>query len=231
MGQHLHASTPDPVSREHVAATLRQYVEQYEYESRDQVILLVMWHTGARIGGVRALDLQDGDLEGNTPGLNYDHRPSQETPLKNDAASERFNRVSREVAQVIQDYIDGPRADAVDEYNRNPLVTTAQGRASPTTIRETVYKWTRPCVLGQSCPHERDVETCDATYYKQASKCPSSRSPHDLRKARVTKYRNDGVSRAVVSDRLDAVEKILDKHYDRASKRKRAERRWREIQR
>ena len=213
------------------APPILEYVERYEYGSRDHVILLLMWHTGARIGGVRALDLQDCDLDEDTPGLNYVHRPDRGTPLKNDRKSERFNRISREVAQVIRDYIEGPREEKSDEHGRDPLITTTHGRASPTTVRETVYKWTRPCMVGEGCPHEREIEDCEATYYKQASKCPSSRSPHDWRKARVTKYRNDGVPRSVVSDRLDASEKILDKHYDRASKRKRAERRWREIKR
>jgi len=56
--------------------------------------------------------------------------------------------------------------------------------------------------------------------------CPSSRSPHDVRKGRVTKYRNDGVPRGVVADRLDCSEEILDKHYDRANEREKADRRW-----
>jgi len=213
------------------ASPILEYVERYEYASRDHVILLLFWHTGARTGGVRSLDLQDCDLDGEAPGLNYVHRPETETPLKNNEKSERFNRVSGEVAKVLRDYIDGPREETRDDYGRDPLVTTIKGRASASLVRETLYKWTRPCVIGVECPHDRDPETCEATFYKQASKCPSSRSPHDWRKARVTKYRNDGVPRSIVSDRLDASEEILDKHYDRASKRKRAERRWREIQR
>jgi len=213
------------------APPILEYVERYEYASRDHAIILLMWHTGARIGGVRALDLQDCNLDDDSPGLDYVHRPDRGTPLKNNKKSERFNRISREVAQVLRDYIEGPRQDGTDDYGREPLITTSHGRASPTTIRETIYKWTRPCELGESCPHDRDIAECEATYYKQASQCPSSRSPHDFRKARVTKYRDDGIPRNVVSDRLDASEEILDKHYDRASKRKRAERRWREINR
>lgn len=208
-----------------------EYLERYEYASRDHAIVLLAWHTGARIGGIRAIDLKDCELDGDSPGIRYVHRPEQGTPLKNDERSERYNRVSREVARVFQDYIDGPRADVTDDYGRSPLITTKRGRASPTVIRETMYKWTRPCFVNEGCPHGRDVDECEATSYKKASTCPSSRSPHDFRKARVTKYRNDGVPRGVVSDRLDASETILDKHYDRASERTRAERRWEEIQR
>ncbi|WP_232688031.1 tyrosine-type recombinase/integrase [Halobacterium zhouii] len=213
------------------APPILKYLERYEYASRDHVIVLLMWHTGARLGGVRSLDLQDCDLDDSNPGVEYVHRPEQDTPLKNDEDSERFNRVSSEVARVLRDYIDGPRTDSTDEFHRDPLITTTHGRASPTTIRETIYKWTRPCFIGEGCPHDRDPDECEAMYYKQASKCPSSRSPHDWRKARVTKYRYDGIPRSIVSDQLNASEDVLDKHYDRASKRKRAERRWREIQR
>lgn len=207
------------------------YLHQYEYASRDHVLLLLMWHTGARIGGIQALDLQDCDLDGEQPGVDYIHRPEQGTPLKNDGDSERFNRISPEVATVLEHYVDGPRDDVTDEFGRDPLVTTTHGRPSKTTIRDAVYRWTRPCFIGRECPHDRDIETCEAATHDGASKCPSGRSPHDFRKARVTKYRNDGIPRNVVSDRLNTSEKVLDRHYDRASKRKRAERRWREIQR
>jgi hypothetical protein len=57
------------------------------------------------------------------------------------------------------------------------------------------------------------------------SKCPSSRSPHDVRKARVRKHRNDNVPRGVVAEEVDASERILDKHYDRASRREKGSRR------
>jgi len=205
------------------------YLCRYEYASRDHVIWTLIWHTGARLGGIRALDMEDCDLEGNKPGLNYVHRPPS-TPLKNDEQGERFNRISDHVQQVLQDYIDGPRREIVDEDGRVPLVTTHRGRVSPTCIRDACYRWTRPCMLSEECPHERTMDECEAVSFQKMSKCPSARSPHDIRKARVTKYRNDGVPRGVVSDRLDASEDVLDKHYDRASKREKADRRWRMIQ-
>ncbi|MFC3478743.1 site-specific integrase [Halobacterium litoreum] len=207
------------------------YLDRYEYASRDHVVVLVLWHTGARLGGVRSLDLRDLDLDSNSPAIEFHHRPDTDTPLKNDEASERHNRINAGVAQVLEDFIEGPRREITDDYGRRPLVTTTQGRACRGTIRETVYKWTRPCFVGEGCPHGREIEECEATAFKKSTKCPSSRSPHDFRKARVTKYRNDGVAREIVSDRLNASEDVLDKHYDRASKRRRAERRWDAIDR
>lgn len=205
------------------------YLEQYHYARRNQIMVLLMWTTGARIGGLRALDLRDLDLDGHKPHVEYVNRPESDTRLKNGEKSERVNRISRRVADTLQDYIDGPRVDNFDEYGRAALLSTKYGRAAPSTIRNTLYKVTRPCWIGEPCPHEKDPDTCDWTYYDQASKCPSSRSPHDVRKARVTQYRNDGVHRGIVSDELDASEDVLDKHYDRATKHERAERRWRQI--
>jgi len=207
-----------------------EWLDRYEYASRDHVIWSLIWHTGARVGAVRALDLEDCDLEGEKLGLDYRHRPETETPLKNDEKGERYNRITDRVASTLQDYIDGPREDVVDDYGRSPLVTTQFGRVTAGSVRDTFYRWTRPCQIGKECPHDRDPETCEATLFDKMSTCPSARSPHDARKARVTKYRNDGVPRAAVSDRLDASEDILDKHYDRASKREKADRRWRFFQ-
>nr|WP_238993868.1 site-specific integrase [Halobellus captivus] len=206
------------------------WLGRYEYASRDHVVWTLIWHTGARVGAIRALDLGDVELDSPEPGLDYKHRPESETPLKNDEKGARFNRITERVAEVLRSYIDGPRKDVLDEYGRAPLVTTSYGRASGGSIRDSFYRWTRPCFIGKECPHDRDPETCEATSFLHKSKCPSSRSPHDARKARVTKYRNDGVPRAAVSDRLDASEQVLDKHYDRASRREKANRRWRFFQ-
>lgn len=205
------------------------YLEQYKYASRHHVIVLLMWHCGARISGIRALDLRDLELDSDTPMVDFVNRPSSETRLKNGDKSERVNRISDRVARILQAYIDGPRVNNTDDEGRAPLISTEYGRISASCVRTTLYKVTRPCWIGEECPHDKDPETCEWTEYDEASKCPSSRSPHDVRKARVTKYRNDGVHRGIVSDRLDASEKILDKHYDRASARKKAERRWEEI--
>jgi len=208
-----------------------EYLERYHWASRDHLMMLLMWHTGGRISDLRAIDLDDLDLEGHKPGMSIKNRPETDTRLKNADGGERYNRLSEEVANIIQDYIDGPRVDKLDDYGREPLLTTTEGRTSAGTVRQTSYKVTRPCWIGEDCPHGKDPKTCEWNSYDQASKCPSTRSPHDWRKARVTKYRNDGIQRGVVSDRLDASERVLDKHYDRASEREKADRRWREIQR
>lgn len=123
---------------------------------------------------------------------------------------------------MIRDCISGPRREVFDEHDRNPVVTTAQGRIARTTIRNVLYRVTRPCWRGEECPHDRDPGDCEATEQGRMSRCPSARSPHDMRSGRVTAYRLQDTPRVVVSDRMDASERILDKHYDRRSERQRA---------
>ena len=212
------------------APDILEYLSRYEYASRDHVVWALIWHSGARLGAVRGLDLRDLELDGNKPSIEFVHRPETGTPLKNNEQSERVNRITRRVAQILQDYVDGPRVDATDDHDRVPFVTTHAGRVAAGTIRKAFYRWTRPCFIGKECPHDKDPDTCEFTAFRKVSGCPSARSPHDARKARVTKYRNDGVPRGVVSDQLNASEDVLDKHYDRASEREKADRRWRIIQ-
>lgn len=212
------------------AVEIVEYLERYEYASRQHVTVLMLWHTGCRSGALRALDLGDLDLEGDRPradgpAVHFVHRPEQDTPLKNQEKSERWNAISPHVAKVLEDYIDGPRVDKTDKHGRRPLLTTRSGRFSSGGIRTMLYRVTRPCWRGLECPHDRDPDDCEATTLGKMSKCPSSRSPHDVRSGRVTAHRLADEDRSIVSDRMDASEDILDKHYDRRSERQKAEQR------
>ncbi|WP_313691549.1 tyrosine-type recombinase/integrase [Halorarum halobium] len=220
-GQNVSETTLEP---ERVGDIL-EYLDRYKYASREHVILLMMWHTGARVGGIRSLDLGDLDLDAERPGLQFRHRPESDTPLKNKERGERWNAISPYISRILEDYIDGPRDNVRDEYAREPLITTQYGRPSISTLRDTLYRMTRPCWRGAGCPHDREVDECLATQTDHASKCPSARSPHDVRSGRVTAYRRDDVPRRIVSDRLDASSGILDEHYDRRSSREKAEQR------
>jgi integrase len=213
------------------AVEIVDHLDTYEYASRRHIIVLLLWHTGCRTGGLRALDVGDLDLDGDRPrgdgpALHFVHRPPS-TPLKNKEKGERWNAISGHVAQVLADYISGGRIEATDENGRQPLVTTEHGRVSPSAIRDTIYCVTRPCWRGESCPHDRDPETCEATDYSKMSRCPSARSPHDVRSGRVTAFRRQDVDRTLVSDRMDTSGEILEKHYDRRSERQKAAQRRR----
>jgi hypothetical protein len=106
-----------------------------------------------------------------------------------------------------------------------PLFGTSQGRIYKTTLQRNIYTLTRPCHYLNECPHDRDFEDCEATSYNTASKCPSSVSPHAVRRGAITAHRNANVPKEVASDRMDVSPDVLDKHYDQATESERRERR------
>lgn len=201
------------------------YLDRYHYASRQHVVTLLLWHTGMRVGALRSLDLDDCELGDRSPGVELVHRPEKGTPLKNKERGERWVALSQRIARILQDYIDGPREDVTDDYGRDPLVTTTHGRPSDSTLRDAIYRATRPCWVGKECPHDRDPEECEATELHKASRCPSSRSPHDLRSGAITAHLLEDVPHEIVGDRMDVSRKVLDKHYDRRTKREKMEQR------
>jgi integrase len=202
------------------AEQIREYLRKFEYGSRHHAIFAILLETGRRIGCLRALDLTDLQQDDVGWYLEFVHRP--ETPLKNDKKSEDRIYIDPPVAEVLEDYIGNKRIDKKDEQDREPLLTTRKGRISPTTIRKAVYSYTRPCVNGE-CPHDRDVEDCSAKQETdEASKCPSSRSPHAVRRGFATACRERGVTPGELSTRFDASSEVIEKHYDKSTKEERA---------
>lgn len=214
----------DKVLEAERAQSILRYLYDWEYATPQHVTLLLLWRTSCRLGGLRALDVDDFDRDDRA--ICFRHRPKTGTVLKNKKKGERDVSLKPHVASVVEDYIDGPHRHRVqDDHGRSPLITTEFGRPSTTTIRMWVYKWTRPCVVGDSCPGDRDVDNCEALGHENAPKCPYNVSPHPVRAGSITAYRDAGTPREVVSDRGDVSEKILEKHYDRASSRQRMRRR------
>jgi len=206
------------------ANAILDFLRHYRYASPEHVTLLLMWRTSARRGGIRALDLEDFDADDRA--LCFRHRPDTDTPLKNGDNGERDVSLKPHVANLVQDYIDSPnRHNLTDEYDRNPLITTRYGRPSLTTFQNWIYRITRPCVIGETCPHNYDPPTCEFNTHDKASGCPSSVSPHAIRTGSITAHRDAGTPREIVSDRGDVSEKVLEEHYDKASKRQRMRRR------
>ncbi|MGM7319829.1 hypothetical protein, partial [Idiomarina sp. ST10R2A5] len=54
-----------------------KYLSKYEYASRDHAIWALVWHTGVRLGGLRALDLDDVHLDVDKPRIELVHRPGE----------------------------------------------------------------------------------------------------------------------------------------------------------
>ena len=187
------------------ARAVLEHLDRYEYASRSHVIVAI------RLGTLRAFDVEDFDAEGGA--LEVRHRPEEDTRLKNGQAAERSIAVGPYFEQVIGEYIQNSRHPVEDDYGRKPLITSRYGRLSESPIRETIYKFTRPCVTG-SCPHDRDPDTCEAMNPKRASECPSSRSPHGVRRGSITHHLREGTPEEVVSDRMNVSSEVLERHYD-----------------
>jgi site-specific recombinase XerD len=204
-----------------------QHLRTYEYASRPHVILLLFASTGIRLGSLHSLDKDDIVSDVKKPYLKLRHRPESGTALKNGTDSRRKVSFEEDTAKVINDYINSNRIDTKDEYGRKPLLTTSNGRISESTIRQTIYAWTRPCVIGKDCPYGRDPDlnphsdddedkdVCEAAKRRNwACKCPDSVSSHSLRKGYITEELNSGVPVEILSGRCDVSKKILERHYD-----------------
>ncbi|WP_248515052.1 tyrosine-type recombinase/integrase [Salinarchaeum laminariae] len=242
--QKIEVPTPDDfsemVSQEKLPASraeeIREQLQRFSRASRRQAMFELLWHTGCRIGGLRALDLadlyfQEDDLERlrhrddvdeevlevvELPFVFFQHRPDTDgTRLKNALESERPVGVTREVADRIQEYVTINRVPA-KEHGRRPLFTTQKGdsaRVSKSSIRREVYIMTQPCRFGD-CPHDRDPERCEATEHGLEARCPSSRSPHPIRSGVITYLRDQGWPPEAVGERVDATPETIRLHYD-----------------
>lgn len=127
---------------------------------------------------------------------------------------------------MLDAWIADRRPDSVDEYGRNPLVSTAKGRAHLTTIQSYVYSMTRPCGFTSECPHDREITECEAAIdWSQAFGCPLSVSPHAIRRGAITRWLNSDVPEPVVSARANVSTAVLDEHYDRRTEHKKMEQR------
>ncbi|WP_423999362.1 tyrosine-type recombinase/integrase [Haloarcula salina] len=203
------------------ADVILDYLEKYEYASLRHVTFLLLWRTAARQGSIHALDVDD--LVEDPPMLKIRHRPDTGTPLKNKAHGERNVPLSKEDVEVVQDYLEMNHPGGTDKHGREPLLMGRSVRAQKTTIQRNVYTLTRPCHYGQQCPHDRDPDECEATTYNTASKCPSSVSPHSIRKGRIMYLLDNDVSIEDVSDLVNSGYDTIKQYYDKRSKTEKSE--------
>jgi site-specific recombinase XerD len=207
----------DALLEESRARAILDHLEQFNYASRDHVLFALMWHAGLRLGTVRALDVDDFDPDEQC--VDVYHRPETGTPLKNGHGAERSVALGSYYVTVLEDYIRNVRVKTTDEYGRRPLVTSTQGRYSPTAVRDTTYWLTRPCMVGP-CPHGEDPDTCQWTKNKNhAHGCPSTLSPHPVRRGAITRMLREGTPDAIVADRVNDSLDVLEKHYDQRTER------------
>lgn len=218
----------DAISKEELhrddAERLLAYLNKYHYASREHAQTLFMWHTGCRVSGSIAMDMEDWRRDKNPVVAEFTDRKATGTALKNGTSSERHVTILPEVADVINDYISGKREDVTDEYGRRPLFTTKNGRVKRQRMYKTLTKITRPCWYTGSCPIGYDMETCEAAQsVNKAFGCEASRSNHPVRRGSINYHLDIGWKPEKLSERVDVSVSVLNKHYDtRDHERKRA---------
>lgn len=192
--------------------------------NRRHALLEVLWFTGARMGGVRGLDIQDYNADERY--LEFVHRPRTETPLKNETDGERPVGLPKPVCDVLDRFHRQHRREQTDEFDRQPLFTTRVGRMTSSTVRSDCYMATFPC-HHSPCPHGKDPESCEYKTRNASSRCPSSRSPHQVRTGSIRWQLDIGLPPSVVAERVNASLKVIKKHYDKATPREQMEARRR----
>lgn len=205
------------------AEKVLEYCEDYEYATMRYTVFYILWETGMRTGALRGLDVDD--FVEDTGVLSLNHRPESDTPLKNKDQGARDVYITEELSGVICDFLEMHHPYVEDDHGRMPLVGGENGRTHGTTIQRNVYTLTRPCHYTNECPHGRDLQDCEATSYNTASKCPTSVSPHAVRKGSVTSHRKKSVPKDVTGERMDMSGDVLDKHYDKRTEREKMEQR------
>lgn len=202
------------VIREEGAEEILAYLERFEYATMRHALFALLWETGMRLGAARSIDVDE--YHSSERYIELHHRPEEETPLKNKERGEREINLHEWTCRVLDDYIEMHREDTTDDYDRGALFASKHGRYVLSNLRQHINALTRPCHYGTSCPHDREQSDCEANQqYKYAQRCPSSITPHDVRRSSITAWLDDGHSAELISDRMDVSKKILDKHYDK----------------
>lgn len=203
------------LSEDRALELIEYYRNSPEFGTREHALLEVTWHTGARAGGIRSLDLRDmRETEDGTRYLTFVNREETGTRLKKGVEGERPVVLNEAVWDVLDHYVAHYRIDIYDEYGRQPLITSDQGRAAKSSIRDWLYMATVPC-RHTACPHDKDPDTCEYLSYESVGGCPSSRSPHQIITGAITWMRNRGIPAEVVAVRVNKAVKTIEQYYDK----------------
>ncbi|MDR5674654.1 phage integrase SAM-like domain-containing protein [Halalkaliarchaeum sp. AArc-GB] len=202
---------------------LLDYLNKFEYGTVKHVAFAIFWHTGCRCGALISLDVDDYKPvkqreHGEYGVIQFTNRPDTGTRLKNGEEGNREVVVWPHIGEIIEDYIEINRKPQTDDYGREPLLTSKNGRYSGGAVQRMIYALTRPCHYTGNCPVNRDVESCEAIPVDAASKCPESLSPHPMRRTAITYHleKKDWTYEAA-SGRFDVSQKVLDEHYDEST--------------
>ena len=136
------------------------HLELYHYASLEHAFLELLWHTGMRVGSATGLDIEDYSTENKS--VEIHHRPETDTPLKNKTSGERVVALSDRVCRVLDAWLEKKHTGIIDDNGRNPLFVTRRARLSRNRARTISYQYTRPCEYTNICPHDREIDECEA---------------------------------------------------------------------
>ncbi len=206
-------TSEDILRQSEIAELLETYRETPRYRAtRNHAMLEIVAHVGARRSGLVALDVEDWEPESRK--LTFLNRPDQDTRLKNGDNHERKVILSETPAEVITEYLNKNRLRKNDDYGRQPLLSSRQGRPTRSTVTNWMYLATQPC-LKQSCPHSKNRHHCEWLTQTKASQCPSSKSPHPARRGSITWQLNLGRDPVDVAARAATTPQVIRRYYDR----------------
>lgn len=201
------------------ANTILSQLRKQQFGTPYHALLELLWNTGIRIGGTHALDWSDVNLKARE--INIQHRPETGTRLKNGASSdgssgdgERYITISDDLVEALEAYMKFSRKDVTDEYGREPLFTTSQGRAARSTLRRWIYEAT-DCRWERENAHEL---SCDGSCDTDSNVCSYSYYPHAIRRGAIVAHLRAGLEPDRAAERFDVTYKILKKHYDPRTK-------------
>jgi len=204
------------------AEAILDHKSTFEYASLDHVLFLLQWNGGLRMSAIHSIDVDDVDFDDDQ--IEIRHRAEEGSRLKNGADGERIVTFDVETISTIEDYVEHIRPPVEDEYGREPLFPSTQGRLDKTNLNRRMYAATTPCQFGQECPAGKDPYDCEYTgAYQRLIKCPHNARPHDVRRGSITYWLRSDVPEKVVSDRMNVSLKTLDRHYDRRSDEEKAD--------
>jgi len=200
------------------ARHILNHLGTYHPGSRRHALMALLWRTGMRRSALRSIDVDD--LHPDEHAVELKHRLGSGSRLKNGDDGERWVYLGPQWFRAVKQYRDNPeRPDVTDDHGRRPLFSTEYGRATGDTIYTWVNRATLPCEYGD-CPHGRDRDECPALGTDgYPSKCPSARSPHDVRRGSITHHLHSGTPPETVSERMDVSLDVLYRHYDARTER------------
>jgi len=175
-----HQMRSEEVIHEERMNKILSYYENYNYATYHHAAFQLHWHVGCRASAIVALDMED--YQPHRDQIHFRDREETGTPLKNGKKGERIVSISQDVQHLLNDYIEGRRADIVEDSGREPLFTTKYARVSRGRLYKNITGISRPCVFKNECPHDRKESECEAARDKaQAPPSPSSKRLDPIR--------------------------------------------------